>query len=175
MLVDGINPGEIGPVDEPHSSNSESSDSNAEAINKAIKHNLGVIKKLCEACIENKHIRIVKSKKITLTTRRLQEVHANLWGPHKPAFISGKSYVALLHHEFTRKSWILMLRSKDEFFDAFKLWLLRAKAGGSKLDCLQTDSGGKFISIALQRFCQEQEIKIGYVAPYIYEKNSIAE
>ena len=68
-----------------------------------------------------------------------------------------------------------MLRSKDEFFDAFKLWLLRAEAGGSRLDCLRTDGGGEFISIALQSFCQEQGIKIGYAAPYMHEENGIAE
>ena len=90
---------------------------------------------------------------MTPTTRRLQEVHADLWGPYEPASISGKSYVALLLDKFTRKSWVLMLRSKDEFFDAFKLWLPRAEAGGSRLDCLQTDSRGEFISVALQGFC----------------------
>ena len=58
---------------------------------------------------------------MTLTTSRLQEVYADLWGPYKPVSISGKSYVALLLDEFTRKSWKLMLKSKDEFFNAFKL------------------------------------------------------
>ena len=68
-----------------------------------------------------------------------------------------------------------MLRSKDEFFDVFKLWLPRAKAGRSRLDYLRTDGRGEFISVALQSFCQEPGIKIGYAAPYIYEENGIAE
>ena len=67
-----------------------------------------------------------------------------------------------------------MLRSKDEFLDAFKLWLPRAEAGGSRLDCLQTDGRGEFISVASQSFCQERGIKIGYAAPYIHEENDIA-
>ena len=148
-LVDGIDLGKTRPVDEPHSSNSKSSDSDAKAINKAIEYNLGDVEELCETCIKSKHIRIVKSKKMTPTTRRLQEVHADLWGPYEPASISGKSYVALLLDKFTRKSWLLILRSKDKFFDAFKLWLLRAKASGSRLDCLRTNSGREFISVAL--------------------------
>ena len=68
-----------------------------------------------------------------------------------------------------------MLRSKDEFFNAFKLLFPRAKAGGSRLDCLQTDGGREFISVALQSFCQEQGIKIGYTTPYMHEENDIAE
>ena len=112
---------------------------------------------------------------MTPTTRRLQEVHANLWGPHKLASISGKSYVALLLDESTRKLWVLILKSQDEFFDAFKLWLPRAKAVGSRLNYLQTNGGGKFISVALQIFCQEQRIKIGYATSYMHEENGIAE
>ena len=112
---------------------------------------------------------------MTPITRRLHEVYANLWGPHKPASISGKSYVALLLNEFTRKLWVLMLRIKDEFFDVFKLYLPKAKAGGSRLDCLQIDSEGEFISVTLQSFCQERGIKIGYAASYMYEENDIAE
>ena len=77
-LVDKIDLGETGPVDEPPSSDSKSSNSDAEAINKAIEHNLGDVENLCEACIESKHTRIVKSKKITPITRKLQEVHVNL-------------------------------------------------------------------------------------------------
>ena len=58
---------------------------------------------------------------MTLITRRLQEVHADLWGSYKLAFISYKSYIALLLDEFTRKLWVFMLKSKNEFFDIFKL------------------------------------------------------
>ena len=112
---------------------------------------------------------------MTPTTRKLQEVHADLWGPHDPASISGKNYVALLLDKFTRKSWILLLRSKDKFFDAFKLWLPRAEASGNRLDCLRANGGGEFISAALQSFCQERGIKIGYAAPYMHEENGIAE
>ena len=41
---------------------------------------------------------------MTPTTKKLQEVHANLLGPHEPVFILAKSYVALLLDEFTCKS-----------------------------------------------------------------------
>ena len=77
-LVDGIDFGEPGPVDESQSSDFESCDSNDEAINKAIKHNFEDVEELCEACIESKHTRIVKLKKMTPASRKLQEVHAEL-------------------------------------------------------------------------------------------------
>ena len=94
------------------------------------------VEQLCDHCIESKHTKIVRHKKMTLTTRKLQEIHADLWGPHNRLLLSGKIYVGLLLDEFTCKSWVLLLRSKDKFFDAFKLWLPRAKACGEKLGYL---------------------------------------
>ena len=68
-----------------------------------------------------------------------------------------------------------MLRSKDEFFDVFKLWLPRAESSGDKLGCLRADGGEEFISIVLKDFCNERGIDIGYTALYMYEENSITE
>ena len=181
-LVDGINLGEASrQIDESYSSDSElnnNSDKDIDTctpIHKTTEQISEEVEELCKAYIENKYTRIVKSKKMTPTTKRLQKVHADLWGPHELASISGKSYIGLLLNKYTWKSWILLLRSKDEFFNTFKLWLPRAETCGSRLDCLRTDGGGEFISTAFQSFCQERGINIGYAVPYIHEENGIAE
>ena len=111
---------------------------------------------------------------MTPIIKRLHKVHTDLWCAYNPVSILTKNYVALLFDKFTHKSWILLLRSKNEFFDIFKLCLPRAEARGNKLDCLQTDGGREFISTALQSFSQERGIKIGYAAPYMHEENGIA-
>ena len=132
------------------------------------------VEQLCNPCIENKHTKIVRHKKMTPTTRKLKEIHADLWRPYDPLSLSEKIYIGLLLDEFIRKSWILPLRSKNEFFDVFKLWLLRAEACGEKLRSLQTDVGGEFISATLKSFCKERSITIGYATPYMHEENEIA-
>lgn len=112
-LVDGIHFGEaIGLNNELHSSNSEPNNENFNvdannkpiAINKAIENNFKCIEQFDKACIKNKHTRIVTSKNMTLITKRLQEVYADLQGPHKPTFILEKNYVALLLDKFIQKS-----------------------------------------------------------------------
>lgn len=132
------------------------------------------VEQLCDPCIESKYTKIVRYKKMTPTTRKLKEIYADLWGPHDPPLLSRKTFVGLLLDEFTSKSWILPLRSKDEFFDIFKLWLPRAEACEEKLRYLQIDGGGEFISAALKSFCKERNITIGYAAPYMHEENGIA-
>ena len=58
---------------------------------------------------------------MTLITKKLQEVYTDLLGLHKPAFILEKNYMALLLEKFIWKLWIFLLKSKDKFFDIFKL------------------------------------------------------
>lgn len=54
--------------------------------------------------------------------------------------------------------------------------MLRAKkTSKKKLRCLQTDDGGKFISIALKDFYKEKSITINNAALYMHQKNRIAE
>ena len=113
---------------------------------------------------------------MTPTTRKLQEIHDDLWGPHDPPSISGKHYVGLILDEFIQKSWILLLRSKDEFFDAFEHGLPRAESSsGEKLGCVRANGGGGFISTALKAFCEDRGMNIGYAAPYMHEENGLAE
>ena len=95
------------------------------------------IKKLWDSYIKSKHTKIVRHKKMTPTTRKLQEIHANLWESHDSSSLSGKTYIGLLLDKFIQKSWILLLKSKDELFNAFKLWLsCTEEASGKKLGCL---------------------------------------
>ena len=62
------------------------------------------VKQLCNFCIKSKHTKIVKHKKMTLTTRKLKEIYTNFWGPYDQFLLLGKTYVGLFFDEFTHKS-----------------------------------------------------------------------
>lgn len=101
-LVNRINFQEItGPINKSYSFNSKFDKSNSHTnksfpINKTIKHDINSLEELYETCIKSKYIRIIKSKKMTLITRRFQDIDTNLWDPHKLASILNKNYIALL-------------------------------------------------------------------------------
>lgn len=132
---------------------------------------------LCGLCVGSKSTSIViRNKPMTTTKEKLEEVHADLWGPHHPASRSGNTYAAILMCEHTRKTWILYLRSKDEFIDAFKTWLPRVETESKcKMGALRADGGGEFISINLKDFCKERGIQVRYATPYLHEENDLAE
>ena len=113
--------------------------------------------------------------KITSITHKLQEIYIDLWRLHYLPLLLGKTYVGLFVDKFTCKSWVLLLRSKDKFFNTFKFWLLRTKkACKEKLQCLQINGGREFINVVLKNLCNKKNINIGYAALYIYKENEIA-
>lgn len=79
---------------------------------------------LCPPCIASKQTRVtVRNKAITEVDEKLEKIHVDLWGPHDPVSLSGKKYAGILLDAKTRKTWVIYLRSKDEFVDAFQVWL----------------------------------------------------
>lgn len=61
--------------------------------------------KLCTPCVGSKSTRVVRqNKSATITTNKLEKVHANLWGLHNPPSRSGSTYTAILMCEHIRKT-----------------------------------------------------------------------
>ena len=128
-------------------------------------------------CIASKQTRVViQNKPMTEVNEKLEEVHVNLWGSHYPPSLSGKTYAAILLDAKTRKSWVVYLRSKDEFVDTFQTWLpVVENHCNNSMKALRADGGGEFISTKLKDFCEKKGITIKYAAPYMYEENGVAE
>ena len=81
--MDGIDLGEItSPVDNHHSSDFvlefDLDFDKVFPINNAMELNIDKVEEFYEACIESKLTRIVKSKRIVFTIKRLQEIHIDL-------------------------------------------------------------------------------------------------
>ena len=110
-----------------------------------------ILDKICAPCVGSKSTRILRqNKSMTATTKKLEEVHADLWGPHDPPSQSGSIYAAILICEHTRKTWTLYLKGKDDFVDAFQAWLPRVEnESGCSLQTFRADGGGEFISAKL--------------------------
>lgn len=113
---------------------------------------------------------------MTKVDEKLHKVHDNLWGPHHPASLSSKTYAAIFLNVNTRETWVVYLRSKDNFVDTFQNRLPKIQNKyGKSMKVLCVDGGGEFISSKLKNICNSKYITIKYIAPYMYEKNGLAE
>ena len=76
--------------------------------------------KVCEACQMGKQIKnSFKNKNFISTTRPLELLHMDLFGPSRKPNLGGKSYAYVIVDDFSRYTWILFLSQKNEAFYEF--------------------------------------------------------
>lgn len=170
-------PAEVYSNSEQFDSDNEATEERPEPLRASTSHAINNdFDSLCAPCLASKQTRVVnRSKPMTEVKEMLEEVHVDLWGPHNPPSLSGKTYAAILLNAKTRKTWVHYLRSKDEFVDVFQIWLPKVEKENKLLmRSLCTNGGGKFISAKLKEFCEGRGITIKYAAPYMYKENGLA-
>lgn len=72
--------------------------------------------------------------------------------------------------------WLVLLRTKDEAFDAMRKVLKRAEVEVSKeVKALRTDRGGEFTSKQFAEYCENRGIRHFLTAPYSPQQNGVVE
>ena len=119
-------------------------------------------KKLCTACQIGKQVKIVfKSKNHISIERPLELLHIDLFRPTRVRNINGNRYVFVIVDDFTRYTWILFLKSKDETIYKFVKFSKKIENdNGFPIINLKSDHGGKFVSDLFETFYWEK--KKGY-------------
>ena len=107
--------------------------------------------KQCEACALGKMKRNPFPKQtVHRATELLELVHSDVCGPMNVDFRAGSSYMVTFTDDYSRYTFVYLLRSKDEFVnlvenqtgDEVKTLNLRIKT-------LRTDNGGEYIYLRL--------------------------
>ena len=85
--------------------------------------------KVCEACKMGKQIKTsFKNKNFIFTSRPLELLHMDLFGPSRTTSLGGKSYAFVIVDDFSRYTWVLFLAHKmmssmsfQNFVEKFKM------------------------------------------------------
>lgn len=105
-------------------------------------------------------------------------VHYDLCGPMSVASPSGFLYYVTFIDDYSRKTWIYFLESKesDEVLGRFKEFkALVENLSGKRIKVLRSDNGGEYTSGSFHDFCIEAGIKRELCIPYNPRQNSVAE
>nr|GEZ88957.1 hypothetical protein [Tanacetum cinerariifolium] len=116
---------------------------------------------LCSSCELSKAKRSsFKSKAVLCSKGRLNLLHMNLCGPMRVGSINGKKYNLVIVDDYSRYTWTLFLRSKDETLEVLKEFLTKIQRNLQALVItVRTDRGTKFLNKTLNAFFKEEGIE----------------
>jgi len=113
--------------------------------------------KVCEACQKGKQTKTsFKQMQFVSTTRPLEMLHMDLFGPSRTMSIGGNYYGLVVVDDFSRYTWTLFLVTKDEAFNAFKkLAKIIQNEKNCTIAAIKTDSGREFQNENFEMFVEK--------------------
>ena len=121
-------------------------------------------------------------KKEIIERRNFQVVRARQkesWKSSTPmssSSLSGYVYYVSFIDDFSRKTWIYFLKSKDEVFSKFKEFkALIENHTKKKIKTFRSNNGGEFTSEEFNELCKELGIKRELTTPYNPQQNGVTE
>ncbi|GKA47881.1 retrovirus-related pol polyprotein from transposon TNT 1-94 [Tanacetum coccineum] len=109
---------------------------------------------ICPSCEQGKSKRASHPPKLVPNYKqRLHLLHMNLCGPMRIASINGKRYVLVIVDDYSRYTWVLFLRSKDESPEEIKTFLKKITVLlQAPVIIVRTDNGTEFKNQVLQEY-----------------------
>jgi hypothetical protein len=96
-----------------------------------------------------------------------QLVYSDLCGPFSSPSLSGCKYFLTFIDDFSRCTWVYLLKLKSKFFDKFLAYKdLVEKQFGHQLQRLITDNGGKYVNNKFTSYYIAQGIQMKHIVPY---------
>ncbi|KAH9780462.1 hypothetical protein KPL71_008083 [Citrus sinensis] len=133
--------------------------------------------KICEACQFGKQIKTsFKNKNHISTSKPLELLHIDLFGPSRYASLNGKYYAFVIVDDYSRYTWVLFLANKDDALDAFKVLCKKLQnEKGHGIVCIRSDHGGEFENHAFESFCNNLGIEHQFSSPRTPQQNRVVE
>ncbi|EUC57664.1 Copia-like polyprotein/retrotransposon, partial [Rhizoctonia solani AG-3 Rhs1AP] len=130
----------------------------------------------CEPCIKGKQTRAPFPDSQNRASELLELMFSDLHGPTAIQAIGGFRYFSVTIDDKSRKMFVHILKSKDEYAGIFKeLKALVENQTGKRVKALRTDGGGEYASTAFEKWMREQGIEHQKTEANSSASNGVAE
>ncbi|CAN1347477.1 Retrovirus-related Pol polyprotein from transposon TNT 1-94 [Linum perenne] len=132
---------------------------------------------LCSTCVRGKQTKSsFKPSSFISTSKPLQLIHIDLFGPTDVQSLRGKSFAFVLVDDSTRFTWVLFLAKKSESISLFKNFVASIELSFPyKISSIRSDHGGEFTSDLFSSFCLEKGISHTFSTPRTPQQNGVVE
>jgi transposase InsO family protein len=130
---------------------------------------------VCNGCSQGKNIKNPFPERDIKAEGFLEIIHSYVCGPIPSTSINGYVYYVSFIDEYSRKTWVYFLKSKDEVFSKFKEFkALIENLSERKIKIPRSDNGGEYTSKKFVKFCKYVRIKREITTPYNAQQNGVA-
>jgi hypothetical protein len=121
----------------------------------------------CGACQASKQVGAPHhAKNIVTTTRPLEMLHMNLFGPITCISIGGNKYGLVIIHDYSCFTWVFFLQDKGENQEVLKKFLKRAQNEfDAKVKRIRSNNGTEFKNTQVEDYLDEEGIKHEFLPP----------
>ena len=133
--------------------------------------------KLCSACQVGKQVTNTHPTKAYLSTSRVLDLlHMDLFGPTTYASLRGKKYCLVIVDDYSRYTWTFFLQDKAEVLSIFKKFAKNVQNQFDvKIKRIRSDNGKEFDNTNIEEYCDEVGIKHEFSSTYTPQQNGVVE
>ncbi|GJZ79535.1 retrovirus-related pol polyprotein from transposon TNT 1-94 [Tanacetum coccineum] len=132
----------------------------------------------CDACNIGKQVHAShKAKNMVWTTKCLELLHMDLFGPSAVQSYGGNFYTLVIVDDYSRYTWARFLKHKTEAFDHFEILSKKIQVKkGCPIISICTDHGREFDNeVKFEAFCDANGITHNFSAPRTQQSNRVVE
>ena len=110
------------------------------------------------------------------TSRPLELLHLDLFGPTQVASFGGMRYCFVIVDDYSRYTWVYFLAQKSETFSVFEVFckMVENEKKTSILK-IRSDHGGEFVNSLFENFCALNGYFHNFSAPRTPQQNGVVE
>jgi transposase InsO family protein len=121
----------------------------------------------CRGCALGKNAKATFPSNDSGSKGILDLVHSNVCGPTSIPSLSGYLYYVTFIDDYSRRTCIFFMKTKDEVFSRFKEFkALVENQTGKKIKILRSDNGSEYTFNEFKNFCKEAGIKRELTVPF---------
>jgi hypothetical protein len=131
---------------------------------------------ICKGCALGKNIKKPFPSNNNRSKEILDLIHSDVCGLMLVKYLGGSSYYVIFIDDYSRKTWLYLLKTKDEVFSKFQEFKAEIEnLTNKKINTLRTDNGGEYTSKEFVDVCKSEGIRRELIVPHNPQQNGVAE
>jgi hypothetical protein len=131
---------------------------------------------ICKGCAIGKNIKKPFPSSNNRSKEILDLIHSDVCGLMPVKSLGGSLYYIIFIDNYSRKTWLYLLKTKDEVFSKFQEFKAEIEnLTNKKIKTLRTDNGGEYTSKEFVAFYKSTGIRRELTVPHNPQQNGVAE